>query len=104
MTKIKKNIKKKVKKNVRYVIELCICSSYLNLKRYWLDDKYDRDIPSYLWIGSYVDAKTCIEKAKTDFKNHFDKEEYQMTVECHCWKNIPIFMRNIDEEELEYAE
>lgn len=96
--------RKKVKKNVRYVIELCVCSSYLNLKRYWLDDRYDRDISSSLFVGSYVDVKACAEKAKSDFKHFFDKEDYKMTIECHCWNDIPVFMRNIDKEVLDYAE
>ena len=89
------------KKNVEYVIDLCGCSSYLSLKRYFLNDE---DVPSSeLWVGTYLDAKTCVEKAKTDFDNSFNKEEYQMTIECHCWKKIPILMRNVNEEELDYA-
>ena len=91
----------KTKKNVEYVIDLCACSSYLNLKRYWHDEN---DVSSELYVGAYLDAKTCVEKAKIDFKNSFNKKEYQMTIECNCWKNIPASMRNVNEEELEYAE
>lgn len=97
---MKKHYYAKTKKNVAYIIELCICSSYLNLKRYWLNDE---NVPSYLWVGTYKDAKICVEKAKIDFDNSFDKNEYQMTIECHCWKKIPISMRNINEEVLDYA-
>lgn len=92
----------KTKKNVEYVIDLCACYSYLNLKRYLLNDE---DVPSSsLYVGAYLDVKTCVEKAKTDFNNSFNKEEYQMTIKCNCWKNIPASMRNINEEELYYAE
>lgn len=91
----------KTKKNVEYVIDLCACSSYLNLKRYWLDEN---NAPSELWVGTYTDVKTCIEKAEIDFGYSFNKKEYQMTVECHCWKKIPVSMRNVNEEELDYAE
>ena len=92
----------KTKKNVEYVIDLLACSSYLNLKRYLLNDE---DVPSSsLYVGAYLDVKTCVEKAKTDFNYSFNKEEYQMTIKCHCWKNIPASMRNINEEELDYAE
>lgn len=89
------------KKNVEYVIELCACSSYFSLKRYWLDEN---DAPSELWVGTYRDVKTCVEKAKIDFNYSFNKKEYQMTIKCHCWKNIPASMRNVNEEELDYAE
>lgn len=90
----------KTKKKVKYVIELCACFSYLSLKRYWLDDNNG---PSTLWVGTYIDAKTCIEKAEIDFSKSFNEKEYRMTIECHCWKKIPVLMRNINEEELDYA-
>lgn len=88
------------KKTVEYVIDLCACSSYLKLKRYCFNDE---DVPSSLYIGTYLDAKTCVEKAKTDFDNSFNKQDYQMTIKCHCWKKIPVSMRNVNEEELDYA-
>ncbi len=94
----------KTKKNVEYVIELCACSSYLNLKRYLLDDE---NVHSFLWVGTFIDAKTCVKKAKIDFNNSFNEKEYQMTIECHCWNKIPILMRNINKEVkevLKYAE
>lgn len=90
----------KTKRKVEYVIELCACSSYLNLRRYWLDEN---NVPSTLWVWSYTDAKTCIEKAGIDFSKSFDNKKYRMTIECHCWKKIPVLMRNINEEELDYA-
>lgn len=89
------------KKNVQYVIDLCVCSSYLKLKKYWLDDE---DASSSLWVGIYTDVKTCIEKARIDFSKSFNEKEYQMTIECYCWKKIPISMRNIYKKELDYAE
>ena len=61
-------------------------------------------VSSELYVGAYLDAKTCVEKAKIDFDNSFNKKEYQMTIECNCWKNIPAPMRNVNEEELDYAE
>lgn len=88
------------KKNVEYVIEICICSLCLQLKRCWLNDE---DVPSELWVGAYLDAKTCVEKAKTDFDNSFNKKDYKMTIKCRCWKKIPTSMRNINKEELDYA-
>lgn len=89
------------KKNVEYVIELCACSSYLSLKRYWLDEN---DVPSELWVGTYRDAKTCVEKAKIDFDYSFNKKEYQMTVECPSLEKYSSFDKNVNEKELYYAE
>lgn len=94
----------KTKKNVEYVIELCACFSYLNLKRYLLNDE---NVPSYLWVGTYIDVKTCVKKAKINFNNSFNEKEYQMTIECDYWKKIPISMRNVNKEVkevLKYAE
>ena len=90
-----------VKKNVVYVIDLCVCSSYLKLKRYWLDEN---DVPSELCVGTYTDVKTCIEKAKNDFDNSFNKKEYLMTFERQLFEKDSSFDENVNEEELDYAE
>ena len=90
-----------VKKNVEYVIDLCVCSSYLKLKRYWLDEN---DVPSELCVGTYTDVKTCVEKAKTDFDNSFNKKEYRMTIKCPLLEEDSSFDENVNEEELYYAE
>ena len=92
----------KTKKNVEYVIDLCACYSYLNLKRYLLNDE---DVPSSsLYVGAYLDVKTCVEKAKTDFDNSFNKKEYKMTFERQLLEEDSSFDENVNEEELDYAE
>ena len=88
-----------VKKNVVYVIDLCVCSSYLKLKRYWLDEN---DVPSELCVGTYTDVKTCVEKAENDFNYSFNKK-YQMIVEYPLLEEDSSFDENVNEEELDYA-